>query len=201
MLMQCQRQSILTAHSINYFLPFLFYPLSFIPPLASLQIRFLDPPPRLVKPNLPPRPQRLLQRTPNPNGLNRSRQLHRQLLVLQRTLCELIRLIDKRLPKSAVIILWNLPPNAASVVNIHEILNRRTVNGQFALRADDLGAVFLTRSHHPRTIEVGDLATVELDDADAVVDVAVFGEIGLHGGDAAGDDGFDGGVLAEEPEG
>jgi hypothetical protein len=45
----------------------------------------------------------------------------------------------------------------------------------------------LARGHHARPVEVRDAATVELDDADAVVDVKMLGEVGLDGAYAGGD--------------
>ena len=56
-------------------------------------------------------------------------------------------------------------------------------------------------TYHARCVQICDPAAVELDNADRVVPIVVSAQVGLHGGDAGGYDGFDEGVLAEEPEG
>lgn len=169
--------------------------------LSYSKLRLLHPPPRLIEPNLRPRNQTLLQRTPNLDRLHGPRQLHRQPPIIQTGGRELISFRHESLLEPPVIRPRDLPPDPGRFVDGHEVRRRVQVDGQFALRADDLGRVFLARGHHARRVQVGDAAAVELDDADRVVAVVVPAEVGLHGGDAAGDDGLDRRVLAEEPEG
>ena len=161
----------------------------------------LDPFPRLIKPKLLPRPQTLLQRTTNLDRLHSARELKRQRLIIQTALGELIRLDHKRLLEAAIIVRRDLAPNARRLAQLHQIHDRIRINADLPLGANDFRHVVLTGRHHAGRVKTRDLAAPELDDADAVVDVAVLAQVRLHGGDAEGSDRLDDRVLAEEPQG
>ena len=101
----------------------------------------------------------------------------------------------------AIIIRRDFPPYTRRLVDMDQIRHRLGVDGEFALGANDLSTVILAGGHHARAVEIGDAAAVELDDADGVVAVVVFPQLGLHGRDAGADDALDDAVLAEEPQG
>lgn len=159
--------------------------------LFHLQLRMLDPSPRLIKPKLLPRPQTLLQRTTNLDRLHSARELKRQRLIIQTALSELIRLDHKRLLKAAIIVRRDLAPNPRGLAQLHQIHDRIHINADLPLSANDFRHVVLTRRHHAGRVKTRNLAAPELDDADAIVDVAVLAQVGLHGGDAEGGDRLD----------
>ena len=175
-----------------------------IPHRVSNHLRPLNPPPALIKPYLLPRDHRLLQRTPNPHRLHRSLQRHRHLPTIQTPRRELIRFRHKRVLEPPVIRLRDLPPDAPRFIDLHQVLLRAHVDGQFALRTDNLGGILLARSHHPAGVKVGDFAVPEFYHPDRVVAIVVLAQLGRDGGDAAGGDGFDHTIAifvgAEEPE-
>ena len=158
-------------------------------------------PPHLIKPDLLPTNQTFLQCTPDPHGLNRTLQLHRQLPAIQTDGHKFIRFPNERVFKPLIIRRRELPPHSPLLIDIHQIHLRLHVDGQFALGPDNLGRIFLPGGHHPAREEIGDFPSIKLHDPHGIVPVAPFPQSRLHGRDAVGDDGFDFAVLAEEPEG
>lgn len=67
--------------------------------------------------------------------------------------------------------------------------------------ADNLSSHVLAVSLSPAAVVVGHLAAPELDNTDAIVDVAALGQLGVVGEGADGEDGLGDEVVAEEPHG
>ena len=167
--------------------------------MPYLQPRNLGPVPTLIKENLLPSNQRLLQRRSNAHRLYRRRQLQRKGGIVEDSSSELVRLGDKRILEAVPVRLRDLAAHTGVVVQVDVVHRRLRVHGQLAARADDLGRVFLSGSHHPRCVEVCDLAVVEFHEADGVVAVVVLAQVWFYCCDADGGDGFDLAVGAEEP--
>lgn len=165
-----------------------------------LQLTLLHPPPRLVEPDLRPRPQTLLQRTPDRHRPDRPAQLERQLRPIQTRGRELVRLRHEGLAEPSVIVRRNLPPDARVLAHLDQIRLRVSIDSDLALGAHNLRHVVLARGHHPASVEVGDAALPELDDADRVVHVAVLAQARLYGCDAHGRNGLDAAFGTEEPQ-
>lgn len=161
----------------------------------------LDPPSSLIKPQLFPTNQGLLQPRTNLHGLDGIRQFQRQLAVVQTGRDKLVALPHKRLLEAAVVMRRHLARDASRVVVIDKVCLRVRVDRQLALGADDLGGILLAVGHHAAAVVIGDLARVELDDAHGVVVVVVLFQVRLHGRDAVRGNGFGDDVVAEEPEG
>ena len=151
---------------------------------VSGQFRPLHPPSLLVKPYFPPRDHSLLQRTPNPHSRHRALQRNRHIAAIKTTRSKLIRLRHKSVLKPPIIILRNLPPNPLLPMNLHQILRRTHIHSQLPLRANNLRSIFLPRSHHPARIEIRNLPVPELNNANRVVAVVVFPQIGRYGRDS-----------------
>lgn len=147
------------------------------------------------------RVQALLERTANLDGLDRASQLEGKRVVVEAGSSKLVRLGDEGMLEAAVVVVGDLATNAGGLVHLDEGAGGVGVDGQLALGTDDLSHVVLARGHHTGRVEVGDLATPELDNSDTVVNILVLAQLRLHGGNTGRDDTLDNGVLAEVPEG
>lgn len=166
----------------------------------NLQRSLLNPPPHLVKFNLLPTPQALLQRTPDLDRLHRTRQSKRQCRIIQTSRGKLVRLDHKRLPETPIIMFRNLPPHASILAHLDKRTHGISIYGDFPLRAHKLSHIVLPSSHDATTVKIRDASTPKLDDANTIVHVPVFAQVRLHGRDAHGVHGLDEAVLAEKPQ-
>ena len=154
----------------------------------------------LVEVDLLSTPQTVLQRASNLDRLHRTTELEWQCSTIQTRGSKLLCLCDKGLCETTVVVRRDLPPDTSRLAHLDQIRYRLGIDGDLAIRANDLCHIMLPGSHHATGIEISNLATVELDDADTVVDIAVLGELGLQGGDADRHDGLDLAVLAKVPQ-
>lgn len=99
----------------------------------------LPPSPRLIKLNLLTTDQRLLQSDANTYRVDRALQLHRQWPVVETAGRELVGLGDKGLAEPAVVVRWDLAPDAAGFVDVDQVGRWLRVDGEFAGRAGDFG--------------------------------------------------------------
>lgn len=60
--------------------------------------------------------------------------------------------------------------------------------------------VFLTSSHHPTAVQLGNASIVELDDSQRVIPVIVLAELRRHSRDANRSNRLDNRVLTKEPQ-
>ena len=125
-----------------------------------LKLRLCDPPAQLIKLDLFPRNEALLQRAPDPDGVDGALQLHRRRQVLEAALGELVGLGDKGLPKPVVVRRRHLEPHTRRVVHVDPVERWLHVDPDGALRADDLRHVLLACGHHARAEELGNLAAL-----------------------------------------
>lgn len=123
-------------------------------------MRNFNPLPTLIKLDLLPRNQRLLQRAPNSNSLNSRVQLQRRLSIIQTRSSKLVRLGDKRLAEAPVVVGGNLAPDTGRLVQVDQVELGLGVDGDFAVCAEDFGAVFLAGGHHAGAVELGDFAAL-----------------------------------------
>lgn len=140
----------------------------------QLKPRSLSPIPLLIEENLLVRDQGLLQRRSNPHRLHSGSELQRKGLIIQNSSRKLIRLSNKRILEPIPVCLRNLATNPRLIVQVDMVHSGLGINSEFALCTNDLGCIFLARSHHPRSIEIRNLAVVELDQSDRVIAVVVL---------------------------
>jgi len=131
---------------------------------AHSKTRPFNPSPCLIKVDLDPLIQGLLQRTANLHSLQSSRQLQRDLGIVQAHSGELIGLGDQGLLEFAIIVLWDLSPDPIRLIHIHQTPLRISIHRQLPLRLDNFCHIMLSRSHHARKIEVSNLPAPELYD-------------------------------------
>ena len=163
----------------------------------ALVLRLVDLVAVAVEPDLLLAPQRLLQRNADADSLVGALDVNGDVFVVENGVGELVGLGDEGLLEALVVVLGDVPLDAGGQVSFHEVGHGVAVDGELALCADDFGHIVLAWCVHARAVEVCDLAIVELNDTDTVVDVAVLGEIGLESCDTEGNDGLDlGKVLA-----
>lgn len=171
-----------------------------------LNLRLVDLVALAVKPDLPLAPQTLLQRQTDLNSLIGTLKINRNILISEHSVCELVRLSHERLLEALVVVLRNGALDSVGEMCFHEVGHGVRIDGELALCADYLRRVVLAGCVHARAVEVRDLAVVEFHHADAVVDIAVLGEVGLESCHTEGDDGLDlgqvfaVGVGAEVPQ-
>ena len=96
--------------------------------------------------------------------------------------------------------LGNFPPYPGIIVDMHMIQRGLCINSQFPLCPNNLSRVFLARSHHPRSVEVCDLAVIELDQTNSIVAIVVFAKVWFDRCNANCGDRFDFAILSKEPE-
>lgn len=167
---------------------------------AHLKLSLVDPLANLIELDLGACAQSLLQSRANLDSRHSTAKLERQLLVVQHALSELVALGNESRPKAVVVRLGNLTPNAVRLVVLDQIVGRVLVDGELAVRADDLGHVMLAGGHHARGEEVGYAPAPEFDDSNAVIDVLVLSQAWVACIDADGADALDDAISAKEPE-
>lgn len=166
-----------------------------------LQLDALQAAARLVEVDLLARVQALLEGAADLNSLDGATQLEGQLVVIKAGGSKLVGLGDEGVLKAAVVIVGDLTADTSELVQLNESTGGVGVDSQLAVGTDDLSHIVLASSHHTRRVEVGDLATPELNNAHTVVNIFVLAQLRLYGGDTSSDDALDDGVLAEEPQG
>lgn len=93
----------------------------------------------LVKLNLLPRNQALLQRTPNPHSSHGSLQAHRRWRVVQAACGELVGFGDECLPEAAVIVRRNFTTDTARLIDVDEVRGWLGVDGELTSSTGDFG--------------------------------------------------------------
>lgn len=83
-----------------------------------LQLRHLNPPPALIKLNSFTRNHTLLQRTPNPDSIDRTLQSHWWGSIIQTTRRELISFCDEGFAETAIVVRRNLSPDTRWFVEV-----------------------------------------------------------------------------------
>lgn len=165
-----------------------------------LQLSLLNAPSDLIKVNLLSRSQCLLQGCTNLNCLDSIGQLHRERNVVKAGRRELVGLRDKSSTEASHKVGRDLTSDSASMIKADMVTLGVVVDGELALRADDLGGIFLTMGHHATAVVVSNFTVPEFDNPDGIVIVLVFLKFGLHRSNAVSGDALGNYIVAEEPK-
>ena len=139
-----------------------------------------------VEEDLVPVAQRFLQRNTDTHSFNTAFYIHRYCLVVEHRICELSRLLHKRILESLVIVLRDLAMDTRRQMALGKANGWVCINSQLSARTNNLSHIVLARCIHPAAVEVRDLSIVELHHPNSVINIAVLGELGLEGSDTDG---------------